>query len=170
MKAIVTAGILGLTLCVSIRAAHAELSTLAPSRVIAFSADESGRVQVALMFDVSEIARADVGEALLEWNLSAMESEGEYDFSVSRIDAAWDHELASRLEVADDAGANWTFEALDYERNGGGLVRFEITEFVRDWVEGNRGNFGVVISTKDLGVSDIRSDLSGPRLTIRYRR
>jgi hypothetical protein len=162
-------------LCVSvslaIAEARAEIVTLVPTQAIALPASESG-ASVALLFDVSALKIGDraktISEALLEWELTGMDAEIEYSFTVTQVMETWEPGAETGIEVADEAVASWTFEPLDYQRNGMGFVRFELSALVRDWTAGRVENFGVVISTPELDSSILSSQLAGPRLTVRY--
>lgn len=156
-------------------ASRADVLTLAPIDAAVVAADESGETRVVLLFDVTDLTEASgkgVDGALLEWTLESMTSDVEYTFSLTPIAANWNSDAAAvsaeAIEPADAPVAVWTFEPQDYVSNGGGLVRFEITDLVRSWVKGEIQNFGILITTPDLGASDYSGELAGPRLKIHF--
>ena len=57
---------------------------------------------------------------------------------------------------------------MDYERNRGGVVRFDISELTRGWAAGTIANNGLLIATKDVDAVTLGEQVAGMRLTVRY--
>ena len=57
---------------------------------------------------------------------------------------------------------------LDYERNGGGTLRLDVSDLVRSWLDGSATNYGRAIVSKNVGTSAFLGRASEATLVIRY--
>lgn len=154
--------------------AHADVLTVTPSRAVALPADGSGMTKVALFFDLGELRSGSdrrIDEALLDWRVSPVPSDRRSEYAAFAITGVWtaagaDAGVVVPIDLA--SSADWEIEPLDYERNDGGFVRFDLTELIRAWSSGSRINHGIVVATDDLASRDLTKQFSGAELTIRY--
>ena len=136
--------------------------------------DGSGKARVALQFDLSSVLSGPgryIDEALLEWTIAGVPSTTESSFEVRPVNSVWTAAtVAGRLGLLDlgaDPVSNWIIEPLDFERSQG-LVRFDVTGLVRQWLEGESANYGVVVETGDLTNSVLSNQAGSATLTLRY--
>ena len=155
-------------------AATAHVLTVQPVKAVVLPADESGLTRVALQFDFSGMRSGEgrqIHRALLDWKVSGVPSDRHSEYALYPITEAWTTAGAAagtRVSTAADATASWDFEALDYQRNGGGFIRLDVTDLVRDWVGGEESNYGFVVTTADVSRQAIADQLSKAELTVRY--
>ena len=155
-------------------AVQAEVLTIVPVKAVVCPADESGVTKVALQFDFSGIRSGEgrqIDQALLEWRVTGMASDAYTEYVLIPVAAAWSEAGVaggSAPAMAEVASDTWGFSLLDYERNQGGLLRFDILHLVHDWLSGEATNHGVIIATEDLGREGLSNQLDRIRLTVRY--
>ena len=155
-------------------AVQAEVLTLTPSRAQVFPADESGVTRVALQFDLSALPTGQgwrVDEAVLDWTVAGIPSDRHSEYALYPVTQAWtENSVAAGTlpTLAEHTADVWSYEPLDYQRNHGGLLRFDLLGLVRDWLGAKTANYGVVIATEDMTRTALRSQLKTARLTIRY--
>jgi hypothetical protein len=153
---------------------HAEVLTLTATQSTVLPASDAAPARVALQFDLSGIAAGEgrrIDSAVLDWSLSGVSSEATSLFAAYAVTAAWTSSAVgsgTAVSVDEDPAAEWDITPLDYERNGGGFVRFDLTHLVRQWADGERTNHGLLIATPDLSEGTLSSGLAAPRLVVRY--
>ena len=64
--------------------------------------------------------------------------------------------------------SEWEFTTVDYDRNEGGLVRFNLRELASVWASGAAPNYGILITTDDVSRTHANASLQGALLTVRY--
>jgi hypothetical protein len=154
--------------------AQAEVLTLTATQAVVLPASDVAPARVALQFDLSGLATGEgrrIDSAVLDWSLSCVSSEATSLFAVYAATAAWTSTAVgsgAAVSIDEAPAAEWDITPLDHERNGGGFVRFDLTELVRQWAEGERSNHGVLIATPDLSETTLGNGLAAPRLVVRY--
>ncbi len=161
---------IALGLAAAAGAALAGPAALAPGQASLLPDDESGVAKVAVQFDLSGYGATDaVGEAVLEWTVPGVPSDGLSEFTAYPITGGWTVAGIAQETVpaaGETPAAHWTIEPPDYERHGG-LVRLDITELARSWAGGLIQNHGVVIAVDGVPRTGLSAALSGVRLRIR---
>jgi hypothetical protein len=154
--------------------AHAHVLTVQPVKAAVLPADESGRTRVALQFDLSGLPSGEnrqIHRALLNWRVNGVPSDRHSEYSVYPITGAWTVAGAgggTPVSIAEETAASWDIDPLDYQRNGGGFIRLDITNLVQSWVGSAESNYGVVITTADVNRQTAADQLAEAELTVRY--
>jgi hypothetical protein len=151
----------------------ADAIVINPSRVALLPADESGTARLAVYFDLSEVPSAEglvLDEALLDWRVTGVPSTTLSTFKLFPILESWTAEGAvnSGVDVTETESDTWVITRLDYERNVGGFVRFDLKDSVGQWLRNPNTNLGVVIATEDVPRSAWIGTERLPLLTVRY--
>jgi hypothetical protein len=130
---------------------------------------------VAFLFDFSGLPGGEgrrIDEAFLEWRITGVPPDRHTEYSVYLAQNAWTPIEAARgatvILVLTDPFDTWEFEPLDYQRNQGGRLRFDLTTVVRDWTQGVGAKHGVVVSTRDVGRAALASQLMNMVLEVRF--
>jgi len=166
-------------LCGIILAALSLGSTLAPaaelepSKMVAL--DLEGACAIAIEFPISTLDlprdASELSEVRLEWVSTGLPTDRRSEYRLYRLTESWRKVATgqtSGLEFVEDELIDiWEFDTMDFTRNGTGLVRFRLTDLGRDWVSGQKQNFGVVIVSRDIEPAVIRADLATLRLIVR---
>lgn len=159
-----------LTMLVSSSVAHAETVELSSSKIAVTSLGPVN--QVAVEFDFSSLSAervAMMGQVTLEWELSGVPDDARSEFGLYLMTASWTPtSLSSGVSTSEDDFVDlWEFEELDFERNGGGFIRFSLGWLVKEWIAGTTSNFGVVITTPDVSLADLTSQCQDIKLIVR---
>jgi hypothetical protein len=152
--------------------------SIAEADVVTLTADQSAVVtapgvedtRVALQFDLSGVSGARVDLAILEWPVAGMPSEAMTEYRLVPITASWTEAglVAAAPGLAETDAGWWAFTPRDYEVNGGGLVRFDVTALVSEWASGRTANHGLAVVTSDLDRETVTGQLENVKLTITY--
>jgi len=152
----------------------ADVLTVTPSQAVVLPGDVSGLTRVALLFDLSGMrsgAGRRIDEALLDWRVAGVPSNRRSNFSAYPVSGTWTVAgavLGTALSIEPGTVADWEFESLDHQRNGGGLIRLDLSELVGAWTSGTRSNYGLVVTSGDVSGNDLSTQLSQATLTVRY--
>jgi len=162
-------GCAAVLLC-GISIAEADVVTLSPDQGAVVTAERVEDTQVALQFDLSGVSGARVDLAILEWSVSGMPSDAMTEYRLVPITASWTEVglAAAAPALAETDSGWWAFTPRDYEVNGGGLVRFDVTALVSAWVSGETSNHGFAVVTSDLDRETVAGQLGNAKLTITY--
>jgi hypothetical protein len=150
--------------------ARADVVTLVPEQAAVVSAQGVEDTQVVLQFDLSGLSGARVDLAVLDWEVTGMSSEAFTEYRLVPITASWTAggvATTAPTLAGTDAGW-WEYSPLDYERNSGGLIRFDATALVKDWIAGKTANHGLAIMTTDLDRETVAGQLGNVRLILTY--
>jgi hypothetical protein len=153
---------------------EAEVLEVTPATTAVLDGVEVGSKSVVLLFDLTALEPGrgrQIDEAILDWPITGMSAEKRYDFEIFAITQPWTADgVAAVTEVVTppDPESVWDLEPLDFQRNKGGLLRFDLTRLVRMWAENPGSNRGVEIRGSDWDQAVLRNQLSRARLTIRY--
>jgi hypothetical protein len=125
---------------------------------------------VALLFDISGLRRGEgrtITEALLDWRLNGVPSDRHSEYYAYGLAESW---TSTSVSVAShsEPEVKWNIEPLDYQRNGGGVVRLNVTDLVNAWVIGTLPNHGLMVTTGDVSRTNIAGQLAEAKLTVRY--
>jgi hypothetical protein len=162
-----------LTLLVPV-SADADVLTLNPADQVVRMNEENGATEVLFRFDVSGMRQGSgrrIESAFLEGVIAGVPSDRRSTYNAYPVSSEWSSvSVASGAEPTLSATevAVWEIEPLDYQRNGGGFVRFDIRDLVDSWSKGTAPQHGVAISTLDVPASALAGHLSALRLVIRY--
>jgi len=150
--------------------AEADVVTLAPDAAAVVTAQGVEDTRVALRFDLSGLSGARVDLAILEWPVSGMPSDAWSEYRLVPITASWTEAglAAAAPALAETDAGWWAFTPRDYEVNGGGLVRFEVTALVSAWLRGEAENYGFAILTTDIDRETVTRQLGNAKLTVTY--
>lgn len=162
-------GCAAVLLC-GISIAQADVVTLSPDAGAVVTAQGVEDTRVALQFDLSDLSGARVDLAILEWPVAGMPSDALTEYRLVPITASWTEAgLAAAVPTLAETDAGWwAFTPRDYEVNGGGLVRFDVTALVSAWVSGETPNHGFAVVTADLPRETVAGQLGNAKLIITY--
>ena len=150
--------------------AEADVVTLSPDQGAVVTAEGVEDTRVALQFDLSGLSGARVDLAILEWSVSGMPSDAMTEYRLVPITASWTEAglVAAAPALAGTDAGWWAFTPRDYEVNGGGLIRFDVTALLSAWLRGEAENHGFAIVTSDLDRETVTGQLGNAKLTITY--
>ena len=176
MRTIARIGVLAAVMALVPVVVNADVLTVSPTQAAVLPADGSGVTKVLVQFDVSGIEATEglhVSEAVLDWQVSGMPADRHSEYALHVPAQAWTAGAAEEGEgpaFPEEAHQLWDYEPLDYERNGGGLLRFSLGALVRSWIAGDAANHGVLIASEDLDPEAVQSALGNATLTVYYGR
>jgi hypothetical protein len=75
--------------------------------------------------------------------------------------------LVGKLTWRNSEADTWDVSSLDYERNGGVIIRFDLKNMMTEWLLDPARNHGVVIITRSLSQSALNAVVTRPTLTVR---
>jgi hypothetical protein len=175
MKQIMWIASLGLVaLLLAPVASQADVMELTPTQAAVLPAEESGMSRVVLAYDLSGLRSGEgrrIEEALLDWIVVGVPSDEPSEYVAYPVTAAWTAEGAASngsVTRAEEAAARWEITPMDYERNGKGFLRLDLTRLVADWAAGRATNHGIVVVTPSVSREAFASQLPGARLTVRH--
>jgi hypothetical protein len=165
----------GIALLVGVNeSVEGKLLTLETAQAVVTTDGTTGASRVLIQFDLSTLPEGGgrvVDDAFLEWPVAGISSNTTSVFSVRPLTAAWSNgSVAAALdsEALVEPTGEWEFGPLDYERNGGGLVKFDVSPMVRYWLKTQSGNYGLLIETVNVSSSTLGAALASVRLHIHY--
>jgi hypothetical protein len=143
---------------------------LAPEQAALVTAEGITDTEVAVRFDLSNLAGAQIDAAVVEWTPSGIAPDALTEYHLVLILGSWTAAglSASAPQLAQLEAAWWEFSPLDYERNGGGLIRFDVTTLVSEWARGETTNYGFAIVTSDLARESAGSQAGTIKLIVTY--
>lgn len=156
--------------------AAADVVILAPSRATVLPNDGSGLTKIVLQYDLSGLRTGEgrqIDEAMINWHLAGVSSSHDSDFSAYQALVSWTSATAvsvgvGRLESGAQPISEWEFTTVDYDRNDGGFVRFDLRELASAWASGASPNYGILIITDDVSRTHAAAGLDNALLTVRY--
>jgi len=174
MNRIMSIAMLGAALLLPARGTalgHTLIVTPAQAVVLPSQGEET---KVAMSFDLSGLKTGEgrvILEAVLDWRPEGIPSDRHSEYAIHAATGAWTEAsvgAGGSVPMAEEASADWEVEPLDVERNGGGLLRFDLTELARNWAENGGSNQGIVLVTPDVPGQALAGQLSNATLTVRY--
>jgi len=169
-----TLAILGLLSIFGFLSAEADTYEQASKEAVAL-ADDSGISKAALVFDLTSLrsgGNRHIEEAILDWWVSGIAPESSPVFSAYPILASWTKSTVQNgasLAVGEASVAQYQVNNLIPDKGNGRLVRLDVTSLVREWADGSKSNYGIVIiATAGVSANDLDSQLGKAHLTIRY--
>jgi len=130
----------------------------------------SDTAQVFFRFDLSPVREEStrVNIIYLEWPIDGLRPDTLSTFLIYGVsDSGLTSGGAIPYTDPEDLLDIWEFSPIDYARNNGGLILFDLTQIGTDWFVGTRPNFGVVIKTADVDQSVLENQAAKARLVVR---
>lgn len=153
-------------------AASAGTWVLEPATAAVAPAERGAPAQAAFLFDVSGLPQGGnrvVDEALLEWEVPGVSSEGLTEFFAYAVIQTWSVagvEAGTVPACDEEEIAHWTIEPPDYARHGG-FVRLDLTGLVQAWVDQSETNHGIVVVCPTLAAEGLDGRLGTARLVVK---
>ena len=152
---------------------EAGMLVLEPTQVAVAPVQGAEPVKTFVQFDLSGVPEGEeVVLAMLDWPLDAIPSDAWTEYAAFAVEGSWtEAQVGSGQlpEVAEVEAAWWDFAPLDYQRNGGGLVRFRLEALASGWAGGSVANHGIVIVTGAVSRASMVSEVSSITLTVHHR-
>lgn len=151
-------------------ASQADVLSVQPSKAVVLPSDGTGTTRIALQFDVSGMRPGEnrvIDDALLDWQVDGVPANRRSEYKAHLITTAWTVG-ATVIDASEGEIASWDILPRDFERNGGGFVRFDLREAVTAWAQSPRNNVGVLIVTRDVKRAHFLTILESAVLTVRY--
>lgn len=152
--------------------ADARTHKVAPESVVLVQ--EEGAAKLLLSFDFRNFPRLSgwtVQDAYLEWTSNARPTTGAAQFSAYPVvEARGTHGLGPNgsLEVDRGRGSDYGIEVLEVERNGEGIVRLDVSDIVRKWIEGSTADKGLLVETEALSAAELFGEAEGMLIHVLY--
>ena len=170
--------------------AQARVWTLAPAQAVSVANPEESSVQSGGMHALgadAQLEGIEISEAFFRFDLSPIAEDGDLVTMVSLewpldginpdslstflIYSVLDSTILAPGSVPNTTDSNligiWEFSPLDYARNEGGFVLFDLSQIAKNWLSGSKPNLGVVIKTGDVSQEQLQAQLAKARMVVR---
>ena len=151
--------------------ARADERTRVPAAASVLQDTERGEACAVLQFDLSGIPESEVSEAIVDWRFDAVPSDRRSSFELYHVvaEASWGEWMNGNVtqNATDELVDVWEFYPEDYAANGGGYVRFVITDQVRDILSQGGSVLRLVVKTTDVDQIGMSQALSALQLIVR---